>query len=146
MIRLLVLLSAVVGPVLVTTSIIDGQNKSAQGLKHPTARRSQNVEIVPSHIADSGMIPTIPQEQIISVLTTPEPALKQLVIDRCDGRVGNANFRSRPSMTSQSQDVDPNIVTVIPQYSVVEVTGQSSGQWMEVVYGGVGGWINQCWQ
>lgn len=139
------LLGVSVAPMLVTASIIDGRNKAAQGFNEPTARRSQNVEIAPRP-ADSYMFPTAPQGQIISVRTKPDSALEQLVIERCGGQAGNANFRSSPSMVSQSQDVDPNIVTVISQYSVVEVTGRASGQWMEVVYGGVGGWINQCWQ
>ena len=142
MIRMLMLLGVSFSPMIVTASIIDGQNKAAQGFNEPAARRSQNVEIAPAvedAIAPSS--PTVPTPDPVE----PEPSF-QLVIDSCGDQVGDANFRSAPEMVSQNSQSDPFIQSVIPHQMVVELTGQFSGEWMGVQWNGATGYIHRCWR
>lgn len=136
------LLGVSVVPMIVTASIIDGQNKVAQGFNEPMARRSQNVEIDP---APFDAIALSSPTESISDLVEPELSF-QLVINSCGGRTGNANFRSAPRMVSQDAQADPLIRSVIPRYSVVGLTGQTSGEWIEVRWNGTAGYIHRCWR
>ena len=58
------------------------------------------------------------------------------MINGCGGRIGNANFRSAPRMVSQDAQADPLMRSVIPYLSVVELTDQTSGEW--IGFGGMG--------
>ena len=141
MIRMLMLLGASVVPMIVTASIIDGQNKAAQGFNASMTRRSQNIEIASDLLVDTRAYP----QQITLHPVVSEPS-SQLVIDSCGGQISNANFRSAPRMISQDVQSDPFIQSVIPSQSVVELTGQSSGEWIEVRWNGTAGYIHRCWQ
>ena len=140
MIRMLMLLGVFVVPMIVTASIIDGQNKAAQGFNDPTARRSQNVEIAPAvedAIAPSS--PTVPTPDPVE----PEPSF-QLVISQCGNQTGNANLRS-----------GDDVIGIISSGTIVDLTGKTSGEWVEVSgshwptgenHPATGtGWIHECW-
>lgn len=134
-----------VAPMIVTASIIDGQNKAAQGFNEPTARRSQNVEIAPNLLAGALVNPTPQVQQITPSPASSEPSF-QLTIHSCGGQIGDANFRSAPRMVSQSAKSDPLIQSVIPYQSVVELTGHFSGEWIGVRWNGATGYIHRCWR
>ena len=127
---MLLLLGVSVAPMIVTASIIDGQNKAAQGFNEPTARRSQNVEIAPA---------TVPVPDSVE----PKSSF-QLVINVCGNRAGNANLRA-----------GEDVIGIISSGTVVNLTGKTSGEWVEVsgAYWPTGaehpttgtGWVHKCW-
>lgn len=141
MIRMLMLLGVSVVPMVVTASIIDGQNKVAQGFDEPTARRSQNVEIAPSpQYAIAPPSPTARGPDPVE----PEPEF-QLAINTCGSQAGNANLR-----------VGDDVIGIISAGTVVDLTGNVSGEWIEVsgAHWPIGanhpingaGWIHECWR
>ena len=140
MFRLLMLLGVSIAPLIITASILDRPNKAVQGFDEPTARRSQNVEVAPA-VSDA-IAPLSATEP------TPEPVEAeptfQLVINACGAQSGNANLR-----------VGDNVIGVISKGTTVDLTGNVSGEWVEVSgsHWPTGtderttgtGWIHGCW-
>lgn len=135
MIRFLLLLSAVIGPIIVTSSIVDRQNEVAQTYDKSTARRSQNVEIAPStERAITALSPTLP---------TSAPSFS-LEISHCADQPGNANLHN-----------GDQVIGIISSGTTVNLTGNVEGEWVEVSgshwptgenHPTTGtGWIHQCW-
>ena len=139
MMRLLLLLSAVISPILVTTSIVDRQNEVAQTYNQSTVRRSQNIEIAPStESAIAALSPTISTPTPTSAPSFP------LEISHCASQPGNANLHN-----------GDQVIGIISSGTTVNLTGNVVGEWVEVSgsHWPTGanrpttgtGWIHQCW-
>ena len=122
-------------------------NRSDQQWDTSTARRSQNVEIAstfptdfPTQISTSIDIQPQPPPSTIDI---SEPSF-QFVIQSCGSQAGNANLR-----------VGSDVIGIISAGTVVELTGNVSGDWIEVFgpYWPTGadhpttgpGWVHNCW-